>query len=153
MRENESKPMRSILEERQKHGFKNGEWLTFTAEVTFTDDDLNPTNVYQTLRIDGPGPNVAIEFDHFELRLPPQSTYPPADNVCFDLVPGNNDADAVMYHPFPFRSRVDANVLVQVKRDETDLFNYFAVSGRSSAYDGISWDIAPGCVRQDAVYR
>jgi len=153
MRADESKPLSTIIEERKAHGFRSGEWETLAAEVTFKEDYLNPTNIFQALRIDGPGPNVDIEFDHFELRLPPQSTYPPAADVCSDLVSGNNDADAVMYHPFPFRSRDDMNVLLQVKRDESDLIDYFAISGRSSDTDGLSWDVAAGCIKPDAVYK
>lgn len=153
MRENESKPMRTLSQERPNFGFRNGEWLTFAEEVSFDADELNPMNIYQSLRLDGPGPGVDIEIDHFELKLPPQSTFAPENGTCFDLVPGNNDADAVMYNPFPFRSRTDDDVLVQVRYDDAGLFYYFAVSGRSDSYDGLSWDVATGCVQLDAVYR
>ena len=96
---------------------------------------------------------VDIELDHFELRLPPQSTYRPVDDICGDLVPGNNNADAVKYNPFPFKSRSNSDVVLAVKYEGADQAPYFAISGRSSVYDGITWDVPAGCVRQDAVYR
>lgn len=154
MRQDSSRKMRSIIEERKSHGNQYGEWLTFANEVEFEEDDLNPSNIYQSLRIDGPAPGVDIELDRFELRLPPQtSTYPPVDDVCSDLVAGNNDADAVKYHPFPFRSRDNANVVLAVKYENTTMDPYLAISGRTSPFDRITWDVAAGCLRQDAVYR
>lgn len=148
-----STPTRTIAQERQSHGFKTGEWINFAEEVYFTNDDLNLSNVYQSLRIDGPGAGVDIEIEHFELRLPPEGTYPSVDNVCFDLIPGNNDADEVAYNPFPFKARDDDDVLLDVRTDASGTFNYFAVSGRSQSYEGISWWPAPGCIQKDAVYR
>jgi len=145
--------MSTIVQERQAHQNRYNEWITFAQEVTFSEDQLEPSNIFQSLRIEGPGAGVDFEISHFELRLPPESTYPSAEDVCGDLVPGNNDADAVLYHPFPFRSRDDDNVLLEVKNDDNDPFNYFAITGRSSAYDGISWDVAAGCIKQDSVYR
>lgn len=153
MREDASKESKSIIEERQAHGNQNGEWLTFADEVVFEADELNSSNVYQSLRIDGPGPGVDIELDHFELRLPPPSTFRPVGDICSDLVPGNNDADAVKYNPFPFRSRDDGNVVLSVKYENATQDPFFAVTGRTDKYDGITWDVAAGCVKQDAVYR
>ena len=148
MRADTSRPLKSIIDERKAHGNGYGEWITFATEVKFSNDELSPSNIYQAFRLDGPGANVDIEFDHFELRLPPESTYPPPSDVCSNLVPGNN---TIKYHPFPFRSRDDANVIMAMRGDEMD--PYFAISGRSSDMDGISWNVAAGCVKQDAVYR
>lgn len=153
MRDNASKPLKTIVEERKAHQKKYNELITLTAEVTFELDQLNPSNIFQAIRIYGPGPGVDIEFDHFELRLPPPSLYPPANNVCGNLVPVSNASETVTYHPFPFRTRDDSNVLLDVKRDENDKFDFFALSGRSSDADGISWEVAPGCIKQDAMYK
>lgn len=147
MGENASQKLKSVIDERRAHGNKYGEWITFAGEMKFSNDELNPSNIYQAFRLDGIAAGVDIEFDHFELRLPPA---PPSSNVCSNLVPASNE---VMYHPFPFRSRDDANVVVAVKNDPSDSDPYFAITGRSHDKDGITWDVAPGCIKQDAVYR
>jgi hypothetical protein len=139
-----SKP---LFEERKSHENKYGDWITVAKEVTFDAAERNATNFYQSIRFEVPG-GIDIVLDSFVLRLPPLDTYPPPSDVCGNLVPETN---AVKYHPFPFRARMNSNVVVEVKYDEID--PYFAVTGRTSDTDGLSWDVANGCVKQFETYR
>jgi hypothetical protein len=138
---------KAIYDERKSHKNKYGGWITVATEVTFNTAELDATNFYQSIRFEIPG-GIDIVLDSFVLRLPPPDTYPPPSDVCGNLVPGTN---AVKYHPFPFRARMNPNVTVEVKYDEVD--PYFAVTGRTSDTDGLSWNVPTGCVKLFQTYR
>ncbi len=69
-----------------------GEWGDWHDTITFTEDELNPTNPYSVLYIDRVDPGVDISIDSIRISNPTELAYPDPEDVCGELVI-NGDAE------------------------------------------------------------
>jgi len=80
-----------------------GQWFDLTGAITFDENELSPNNVYLSLMLDGPEPDINIHLDSFDLFLPSEISYPDPDALCTELV-FNGNAEGNGFNPYPMEN-------------------------------------------------
>ena len=144
-----SNRVKSILwQEQQALATSYGETITIAAMLTFSAAQLSRNNVYQMINVIGPGLQVDMDFEEFNLYLPSQDLYRPHDQQCINLAPLSADAEMGGYSPFPFYP-TDDWLSITIEGDSKITGNhFFKVRGRSHRTRemvGLVWDLEKSC--------
>eukprot|EP00542_Grammatophora_oceanica_P020927 CAMPEP_0194026912 /NCGR_PEP_ID=MMETSP0009_2-20130614/1155_1 /TAXON_ID=210454 /ORGANISM="Grammatophora oceanica, Strain CCMP 410" /LENGTH=1694 /DNA_ID=CAMNT_0038665801 /DNA_START=100 /DNA_END=5184 /DNA_ORIENTATION=- len=148
--------------EQQPHRTKYGEWFTIADDLTFSSDNAQGSNIYETIRIQGPGAGITMEIDDLVLRLPPAEAFPDPQDVCSDLIPGNGDAELLGLSPFPFyKNKGYTDLYVEEETPTNHYFvstarqyaEYYANEDKDEIYDGMAVKLPFGCIHERSTYR
>lgn len=136
------------------HDWKNGEEIFISETIVFTDEMVDPNNIYNVFAFEGLSPGVAIEVYQFEFKLAPEAAYRTSSDICPDLALPNGDAELDPMSPFPYQS-TDWYSNVYVAQDEDNLSNhFFRISARGGSWhNSLRWDTGLGCITDNAVYK
>ena len=129
-----------------------GQWMTFTATLSFSSGDLDPSTIYNALLFDGPEDGVSLSIRRVSVSLPPPSSYdgPNESEICRDLV-NNGDAEGNGMHAHPVTVSNDNGRALIVQEEDGN--RHYRHVGRSNRYDSLRWPINSACVKKNQVYR
>ena len=133
-----------------------GTVITIVTELEFASTALDATNVYQLLRLVGPGAGVNLHVEEFHLFLPPASLYN-HDPACTGnaLHPSSGDAESGIYSPFPLYVTHEW-IYATIEEDAESDNHFFQIRGRTNRdreKSGLAWDVNPHCLQEGAYLR
>ena len=127
-----------------------GEWSGFYASFTYTEEELDPDNIYQILYLRGPEAGVDMHMDDVRFSLPPVNTVPDPLKVCDGNLVPNGDAESNSVQPYPIMYR-GGYLSVETERNGN---LYFHQRGRTSDTDSAVYEFsAPGCLVANGEYK
>jgi hypothetical protein len=124
--------------------------MTIEEHISFGADELDPTNIYLTLRVAGGETGADIEFQEFSLQISPQDACSTSPPDCQDLVVCNGDAEFGM-RPSPFYEKGEVQIRVEIE-DGNHFWRVYREEA-SSVLSGMEWNVPVDCIKEHAVYR
>ncbi|KAL3917278.1 MAG: hypothetical protein SGARI_007753, partial [Bacillariaceae sp.] len=125
-------------------GLKYGEWAEIKGTINFTDKQLDPANVYLSLRVSGGEKDADVELDNFTLRIAQDQACSETDTDCRDLVTCNGGADYDTASPFTGTG--GGQPVIRYDEGTENHFWHFEDGG-------MSWNVPAKCMLENAVYK